>query len=267
MKNILVLIHDDAGQEARLQAALDLTRALDGHLICLDVVQLPVPVGDYVNESGQYAVLEYEREQEAANIARLRQRLKIDDVPFEIRQATGDFAESIERHAGLADLIVLNSRIADATSPHMLAVASHVLRKSYKPVVAIPEVSRGFDAAGNVLVAWDGSVPAMAALTNAVPLLQHAESVLLFEVKEMCSGTPIEEAAAYLSRHGIHPAVQVVEPRGRHTVELVQQAALGNGATYCVMGAYGHTSLREALSGGVTRQMLRTSTFPLFLAH
>ena len=28
MKNVLVLLHEDVGQEARLQAALDLTRAL-----------------------------------------------------------------------------------------------------------------------------------------------------------------------------------------------------------------------------------------------
>ena len=29
MKNILLLIHDDPGQEARLQAALDITRAVE----------------------------------------------------------------------------------------------------------------------------------------------------------------------------------------------------------------------------------------------
>ena len=45
MKNILLLVHDDAGQEARLQAALDLTRGLAGHLTCIDVVQLPALIG------------------------------------------------------------------------------------------------------------------------------------------------------------------------------------------------------------------------------
>lgn len=37
MKTVLLLGHNDAGQEARLQAALDLTRALSGHLICVDI--------------------------------------------------------------------------------------------------------------------------------------------------------------------------------------------------------------------------------------
>ncbi len=47
MKNILLLVHDDEGQEARLQAALDLVRTLDGHLVCLDVTPFPVMAGDF----------------------------------------------------------------------------------------------------------------------------------------------------------------------------------------------------------------------------
>ena len=42
MKTVMVLIHDDASQEARLQTALDVVRAVEGHLLCLDVVQMPV---------------------------------------------------------------------------------------------------------------------------------------------------------------------------------------------------------------------------------
>jgi hypothetical protein len=37
MKSIRLLVHDDEGQEARFQTALDLTRALAGHLTCIDV--------------------------------------------------------------------------------------------------------------------------------------------------------------------------------------------------------------------------------------
>ncbi len=39
------------------------------------------------------------------------------------------------------------------------------------------------------------------------------------------------------------------------------------GAAYVVMGAYGHSRMREFLLGGVTRDMLRGSPTPLFLAH
>jgi nucleotide-binding universal stress UspA family protein len=33
------------------------------------------------------------------------------------------------------------------------------------------------------------------------------------------------------------------------------------------MGAYGHSRMREAVFGGVTRDLLRDSPLPLLLAH
>jgi hypothetical protein len=47
MKNVLLLVHDDAGQEARLQAALGIVRAVEGHLTCLDVIIYPMISADY----------------------------------------------------------------------------------------------------------------------------------------------------------------------------------------------------------------------------
>ena len=58
MKNVFVLVHDDAGQEARLQAALDLVRTFGGHLSCIDVVQVPVLVGDIYGMNGQVALID-----------------------------------------------------------------------------------------------------------------------------------------------------------------------------------------------------------------
>jgi nucleotide-binding universal stress UspA family protein len=34
-----------------------------------------------------------------------------------------------------------------------------------------------------------------------------------------------------------------------------------------VMGAYGHSRLRQVLFGGTTRQMLENAALPVFLAH
>jgi len=67
MKNILLLVHDDEGQEARLQAALDLTRALDGHLSCIDMTVMPVIVGDYYAGGDTAILLGEEREREGSD--------------------------------------------------------------------------------------------------------------------------------------------------------------------------------------------------------
>jgi nucleotide-binding universal stress UspA family protein len=33
------------------------------------------------------------------------------------------------------------------------------------------------------------------------------------------------------------------------------------------MGGYGHTKLREVILGGVTREMLKSMTVPVFMSH
>ena len=49
------------------------------------------------------------------------------------------------------------------------------------------------------------------------------------------------------------------------------QAVLGfaaeAGATWMVMGAYGHSRIREFLLGGVTRHVLANATIPVLMAH
>ena len=94
MKNIVLLVHDDEGQEARLQAALDLTRTLGGHLRCVDVTPLIVVAGDMYVGIGQGAVLVDERESEARNKERLTARLAKEDVPWDWIDASSSFCPS-----------------------------------------------------------------------------------------------------------------------------------------------------------------------------
>jgi hypothetical protein len=81
MKNILVLIHDDSGQEARIQAALDVARAVRGHLTCLDITAIMPFVDESIGVSGGATLMEMERLNECANRARLEPRIRNEDVP------------------------------------------------------------------------------------------------------------------------------------------------------------------------------------------
>lgn len=266
MKNILVLLHDDAGQEARLQVALDVTRALRGHLTCLDVVQYPV-IDSLIPVEGQALLLEDERQQEAANRSALRARLSIEDVSWSMDNTMGDLAACVTRAAGLADLIVLNRKLDDRAGPDMRDIATRVVLESGRPVLAVPEAARGLNLLGHAVVAWDGSMPAMAASTAAVPLLKLAASVSILEVGDETSSSA-EEVAAYLSRHAIHASVErIAQKAGQSIAEAIDIVCQVQGAAYCVMGAYGHSRMREALFGGVTRRMLSSSERPLLLAH
>ena len=266
MKNILVLMHDDVGQEARFQAALDLTRALDGHLTCLDVAAPPVTVADYATLGGGALLLAEEVASEAENRERMEQRLKGEDVAYDWIQTIGYLSPSVREASGLADLNVLNRDIKDAY-PDMEEVASEVLIKAGRPIVAVPRECRGFDAFGHALVAWDGSPQAEAALRAAVPLLQHASRVTLIEIDDGSVKVPAEEAAAYLSRHGVRPVVWRMDAAMEIPSMILLDQVEEQGAAYLVMGGFGRSRFAEAMLGGVTRRMLHECPVPLFLAH
>ncbi len=269
MKNILLLIHDDAGEEARLQAALDLARALSGHLTCIDVVQMPVLAGSgYMMAEAQQTILTDVRDQEAVNARRIKERLAAEDVPWEWRDTIGGIPELVEAESGLADIIVLNTALAEGGIPDMRAVASGLAIHARKPILAVPEGTRGLDVDGHVLVAWNGSPPAEAALRAVTPLLALAASVTLVELGEIESDAQTaEEAAAYLSRHGIHARIDRSVPLEETIADTLLHLCRKRSPAYCVMGAYGHSRVRESLFGGVTRRMLDESTVPLLIAH
>lgn len=264
MKNILLLVHDDEGQEARLQAALDLTRALGGHLTCLDVTIVPNIAGDY-DGTGSAMLLADERDREATNKARLETRLTAEDVAWSWRDVTGFAAEAILDAAALADLIVLNRKLDQFPSPDMREIASHIVMKARKPVVAVPEVVRSFPLA-RALIAWDGQGSAAATMQACVPLLALAEEVQIFMARDGAEQSEPSEAAEYLSRHDIHASIRIVDAGLTPADELIADEAANWHADYILMGAYGRGRLMETF-GGVTKRMLATAKLPLILGH
>ena len=267
MKNILLLVHDDDGQEARLQAALDVTRVLGGHLTCLDVTALPALAGDYLAGAATAILVEDERAREAVNREKIEGRVAHEGVEWTWIDATGDLAICIERAAILNQLIVVNRRLDSFPIPDMRNIAAELILKSGKPILAVPETAKGFHVAGRALVAWNGSAQADAALQAAVPLLALATHVTIFEVDDGSAKVPAEAAAALLSRHGIHALLVREEAKAAVAEDLILDAVRERQIDYVVMGGFGHSRLREALCGGVSRAMLTLSPVPLFIAH
>jgi nucleotide-binding universal stress UspA family protein len=266
MKNVLLLVHDDAGQEARLQAALDLTRALSGHLACVGAMELPAVVDTF--GGGSVAILIADEQARLdANRMKTESRIAAEGVSWTWTEATGNLATCVLDAAKTSDLVVLNGRLDDAVAVDMRHVATEVLTHGRALVLAVPDSSRGFNASGKALVAWDGSERAMSTVQRAVPLLSLAEDVKIFQVGELGRATiPAEDAAAYLSRHGIEPEIEIT-PKAESIAVAIRLEADRIGASYVLMGAYKHRPAREALFGGVTRAMLGACSVPLVLGH
>lgn len=268
MKNILLLVRDDPGLEARLQAALDLCRAVGGHITCLDVIWCPPLVDGGFQDSALAVagVIADEEARDAAAWQRLEQRLSHEDVSWNRVRARGEIAAALRDACDLADIIVLSRQTDGPSSPDMREIAGAVVVRSRRPTLVVPGDCKRLDPS-SALVAWDGSPCAAAAVRAAVPLLRHAADVVLFEAGDGSATLPAEEAAAYLSRHDIHAVITRV-PAGPGGAAGALLRTLATGAFgYVAMGGFGHSRLTEALFGGVTRTMLKESPVPILLAH
>lgn len=260
MKNVLLVAHDDGGQEARLQAALDLTRGLQGHLTCVDVARIPILTGDWYG-STDALLLADEREKEANNRVVIEERLTREDVPWTWFDYTGDdVTECVRSAAIIADIAVVNRAFGELS-------AGTIAIKSGKPLVVVPDETRSLGVAESALIAWDGSTPVEMTMQACIPLLKLASDVRILTVDDGSDRAPPETAAVYLSRHDIHANIHRVKGRHRDVEALVMEECAELRSAYCLMGAYGHGRVTQALFGGVTRGLLRNATFPLIIGH
>ena len=266
MKNILLLVHEDEGDEARLQVALDVTRATTGHLTCLSIAAGPQDLSSSNLGCVEAVMLEEARERQSLFEVRLRERLANEDVAWTIIEVTGDPAEKLRKEARWADLVVLSSNAGQKDRAGAGRMAAELVVKSGRPVLAVPSKAAGLDVRGGVLVAWNGSDEAEAALRAAIPLLQLSRQVTLIEVNLPGGALAAEDAARYLSRYGVR--VEILPRTSDGAVsEMILADARRLRPSFIVMGAYGLGRTLDTLLGGVSGSMLRNSEFPLFLSH
>ncbi|MGA9580849.1 MAG: universal stress protein [Allosphingosinicella sp.] len=269
MKSILLHANEDSGLESRLQAALDLVRLLDGRLTCLHTTPYEAFItGDPFG--GVYAlpvVVDQLKRLEAEQRARLDEKLSTEGVAWDWLQIDGPSVQAILDRSRLADLLVL-SLAAKGDDEPALSLAASVAVHCRAPVIAVPQTIKALDARGPAMVAWNGSPEVAHALRFALPMLRRASEVHVVTVaEEDCHQFPPTDGCRYLALHGVKAELHEASRDDRPIAELLLVAAARLDARYIVMGAYGHSRLREAVLGGVTRQMMKESRVPLLLGH
>jgi len=271
MRSILLHVHDDAGMEARLQAALDIARAFDGHITCLQPIAF-----DFAVPGDLYGTMIAELIpviQDAADALRERISTRLDgeDVAWDWDQEVGPSRPLLTRAEALIDLVVLGARDPASDGKGPSSLAGYVAVNGRSPLLVVPENTHSLDLTGPAIVGWNGSLEAAHALRGAVPLLRKAYSVTLANVTEHVDDSaaflPCVDAAEYLSRHGI--GCEIVEiARGNQSVgKALADCAQARGAAFLVVGAYGHARALETVFGGVTRELFSNPPLPVFTAH
>jgi len=193
--------------------------------------------------------------------------LRQENLDGEWELAVGLPAPYVTRRAQAIDLVILGQRTPDHATG--LDAPEDVVLACGRPVLVVPYSGHRDRIGETVIIAWNGSREAARAVQDALPLLTTSASVTVLSVNPE-EDADIEDAnrlVAHLARHGLNAQKRIVREDilAVSDVVLTQVAALG--ADLLVMGAYGHSRLREMVLGGVTREILRKMSVPILMAH
>ncbi len=266
------------GEDDRdIEIAAALCEEIDAHLSVLVLaLAAPPPIGEYAA-----IVSDAWMEEREADKAQLDKRVRSLASFLEGRVKSTDFSGEYSELAWADEAVGRRARYADITvaGPGLLSlhtlkdkVIEGVLFSSGKPLLLVPEGSRPTLKPKRVMVAWDSRIEASRALREARQLLVAADDVRLVLVDPLAGEfhqgvEPGADAAVYLARHGVRVTVDRLPSEGRPVSEILRRHAVDSAADLLVMGAYGHSRLRERILGGVTRSMLEEPPLPILMAR
>jgi nucleotide-binding universal stress UspA family protein len=273
-KTILVHLNDKRRAERLLEPTLFLARRYNAHVIGLHVYPgisaPPIPIPG----SGQVIGMALGAgRKESDEIAALFSQMTANQ-PFvaECRavKALGfDLGAVVMDHARCADLVVAGQADPDWDFSPVLDFPERLALESGRPVLVVPHAGRYREIGRNAVIAWKPAREAARAVFDALPLLKSAQNVQILEVNQspIHGAMPDTSIAAALRRHGIKPTQRSTLAADISAGDEILSRLADAGADLLVMGAYGHSRMRELILGGVTRHISRHMTAPTLWSH
>ncbi len=292
-RDLLVCVDPTTAGEARLNLAFNLARAGQAHLTAAYGLPIerrapaepglalqPIPsdgligvVAEGLARGGGGAAPQAPGEAtlEEAVERRFRAELAQHGLHGEWRlYDAGDTAAAIEL-AKSADLAILGQLSPDLSTPGALRPEDVVVAAG-RPVLVVPYAGTFQTVGRRVLVAWDATREAVRAVNDALPLLADAEAVTVMFVGAQETALErrkpsLERIVGHLRHHGIAARIEETLRGGVAISDILLSRAADLAADLIVAGAYHHSQLREALVGGVSRELLEHMTVPVLLSH
>jgi nucleotide-binding universal stress UspA family protein len=294
LKDILVGVDPSTAGEGRLKLAFNLVRAHKAHITACYIMReehaAPSPImpgvpvspgpgilvapqagptlGDTVPTPISPASREAERAEQVEEL--FRTELRAHGLGGEWHLLSpGETAVFIDL-AKSFDLTILGQLSPEIRStgfrPDEIVIATG------RPVLVVPYAG-AFDTVGRrALVAWDGTREAARAANDALPLLENAEAVTVMFVGARETALEehhpsIERMVHHLQRHGIAARAEETLHGDLRISDVLLSRAADLAVDLLVAGAYHHSQLREALVGGVSRELLDHMTVPVLMSH
>jgi nucleotide-binding universal stress UspA family protein len=275
LKSYLVTVDGSDYSAAAVGYAVALARRASARVTLLSVVDIVSLEGPFLADlSGIVGVVPYlDLQQQVRDTLVDKAQLILDTHAATVRAAglecatrleTGIVSRVICEAAASHDAIVVGRRGEHATWSGFLlgSTVEEVVRGCAKPVLVTPRQERPIT---RILAAYDGSRTANRALSLAATLAAGLDLPLVavcVSSDEREGRVILGEAEAYLEPHKLQ--LKAVLETGS-PVEAILQVAQHESCDLIIMGAWGHSRVRELFLGSTTDGILRSAELPVLL--
>jgi len=272
-RDILVVIDNEAGIARLLAPVAALAKRGDVRITGMYVTGMPASQA-FADLDGWAQLVDAYMTAQRATALRAERAFRAELARLKL---TGDWhcresdmTEGVIAMARLFDLVVMGQTDPDAV-PSALRPGEVVLAAG-RPALIVPYAGEFAQIGRRVVVAWNGTREAARALFDAMFVIDSAEAVTVLEIDppEGLDGDPELRAShvvAALTRRGIAAKAETVASGDMAIADVMLSAAADAAADLIVMGAWGHSRLREYIMGGASRGILQEMTIPVLMSH
>ena len=275
LKSILIGLDGSPSSTAAVELGIQWAKRFNALLVGIGIVDDATiytpeaePIGvDYHWELDAQRVKEASHEVKQL-LASFAERCAESQISFNVLQDAGLPYEEILRESQRYDLVLFghDTHFRFGTVDQPDETLWKVLKRGPRPVVIAPPK---LEPGSSVVVAYNGSPQADRALQAFQSSgLDFGEEVCVLSVDDDReeAARQAERAVEFLRLHQINVVAHALGP-----VDSVSQAILEEvrqrSARLLVMGACGHSAVREFLLGSITKAVLKESPVPVFLCH
>lgn len=278
MKTILVSLANIERVDDAIEAAVHIGHENDSHIIGYYPIPGPsymvaAAPGSYYPPDDSVKIL---YENHLSNVkSRFEERLRRSGLNYEWREDyryEPSLVKAILEHGREADMIVMaHEKSGSKQAIQEAGFVADIIMGAGRPVLVVPPGSGKPFNLEKIGIGWNASREACRAAFDSLSLLTSASEVILAWVnpsKKLGNGgkLPGTELAAALARHDVIVTTKGLSNRNKAAKALANFVE-EDGIDLLVIGAYGHSRLRERILGGVTEYMLRNLPCPVVFAN